>query len=232
MILKMLFYFFAAILLYAAVRVVSSKGPVQAVLHLVLAFVSSSALWMLIQAEFLALSLIVVYVGAVMVLFLFVVMMLDVDKEEIRKGFIRHLPQGIVVGLIIAVELVFVLAHKQGFFANIDVNAIQPVTSNTRELGMLLYTKYLYPFEVAAVILLVAMIAAISLTHRKPRAGNKTISVEQQLSSNKANSMRIVSGMKAETLEEWIDLSKIESANSETLIAATSDSQSSKEGKS
>ena len=229
MILKMLFYFFAVILLYAAIKVISSKGPVQAVLHLVLAFVSSSALWMLIQAEFLALSLIVVYVGAVMVLFLFVVMMLDVDKEHIHEGFIKHLPLGIGVGLVIAAELIFVLAHKKGLFANIDVSVIKPVASNTRELGMLLYTKYLYSFEVAAVILLVAMIAAISLTHRKPRAGNKTISVEQQLRSNKANSLRIISDMKAEVVEEW----QVPSVNSEPVAeAVTQESHSLKEGKS
>ncbi len=190
---KILFYVFAAILIYAAIRVVVTKNPVVAVLHLVLAFVSSSALWMLIQAEFLALTLVVVYVGAVMVLFLFVVMMLDFEQDVLREGFVRYFPIGLMVGGLMALQLVLVLVNKEGIFGQVSFPDNLSVTSNTRALGILLYTEYLYPFLVVAVILLLAMVAAISLVHRPVRKNNKSIDVSLQLETQKSNCIRIVS---------------------------------------
>jgi NADH-quinone oxidoreductase subunit J len=157
------FYVFSAVLLFAAFRVITARNPVHAALYLVLAFFQASGVWMLLKAEFLSITLVLVYVGAVMVLFLFVVMMLDINLDTLRLGFWRHFPLAATLGAVVALELAAVLMG--GF----RVAEAPPMSSlpNTKELGQLLYTEYLYPVEVAAVILLVAMIAAIALTLRK-----------------------------------------------------------------
>ena len=166
-----LFYLFSAVMLFAAFRVITASNTVHAALYLVLAFFQASGLWMLLKAEFLSITLVLVYVGAVMVLFLFVVMMLDVNIESLRRGFWRHFPVAATMGALIALELAAVLmggfrsTQPIATFAN---SATDPLAqaSNTKELGILIYTQYLYPLEVAAVILLVAIIAAIALTLR------------------------------------------------------------------
>ncbi len=165
-----LFYLFSAIMLFAAFRVITARNPVHAALYLVLAFFQASAVWLLLKAEFLAITLVLVYVGAVMVLFLFVVMMLDINMDTIRQGFWKHFPLAATVGALITLEMAAVL---MGGFRVSDEPKVAQVAgqaatqlSNTRELGKLLYTQYLYPLEIAAVILLVAMIAAIALTLR------------------------------------------------------------------
>ena len=166
-----LFYLFSAVMLFAAFRVITASNTVHAALYLVLAFFQASGLWMLLKAEFLSITLVLVYVGAVMVLFLFVVMMLDVNIESLRQGFWRHFPVAATMGALIALELAAVLmggfrsTQPIATFAN---SATDPLAqaSNTKELGILIYTQYLYPLEVAAVILLVAIIAAIALTLR------------------------------------------------------------------
>jgi len=168
-----LFYVFSVILLFSAFRVITARNPVHAVLFLVLTFFQAAMIWMLLKAEFLSLSLVLVYVGAVMVLFLFVVMMLDVNLENARADFWKHFPLAAVVGVLIILEMSAVLMG--GFRVSEEPHAAAAVgkagveISNTREVGKLLYTRYLYPLEVAAAILLVGMIAAIALTlrHRK-----------------------------------------------------------------
>lgn len=167
-----LFYIFSTVLLLAAFRVVTARNPVHAVLFLVLAFFQASMIWMLLKAEFLAITLVLVYVGAVMVLFLFVVMMLDVKIEGVREGFWKHFPLAAVVGVLIVFEMSALLMG--GFKVTEDPSVVAAAqsgvqVSNTRELGLLLYTHYIYPLEVAAAVLLLAMIAAIALTlrHRK-----------------------------------------------------------------
>ena len=164
---KLLFYLFGAIVVIAAGMVVTRRNPVHAVLYLVLAFVASSVLWMLLEAEFLAIALVLVYVGAVMVLFLFVVMMLDVDVAAMRAQFIRYLPLGILIALIMLVEIFLVVGPDAFGLEQFTKPEARPADySNTTELGMVLYTVYMYPFEIAAVILLVAIVAAIRLTLR------------------------------------------------------------------
>ena len=159
------FYAFAAILLGSALCVVTARNPVHAALFLVLSFFTASAIWLLLRAEFLALTLMVVYVGAVMVLFLFVVMMLDINIERLREGFWRNMPAALVVGGLMAFEMVSVLAYR--VYGMPRPNE-QPLSySNTKALGRLLYTDYVYAFEIAAVVLLVAIIAAIALTLRR-----------------------------------------------------------------
>ena len=163
-----LFYVFSAVLLFAAFRVITARNPVYAALYLVLAFFQAAAVWILLKAEFLAISLVLVYVGAVMVLFLFVVMMLDINIDSLRAGFWKHFPLAATVGAIIALEMAAVLLG--GFRTGEEprtltaAQAAQAAAPNTKELGKLLYSQYLYPLEVAAVILLVAIIAAIALT--------------------------------------------------------------------
>lgn len=163
------FYLFSAILLFAAFRVITARNPVYAALYLVLAFFQAAAVWILLRAEFLAITLVLVYVGAVMVLFLFVVMMLDVNMAETRKNFWKHFPLAATIGAVIALEMAAVLMG--GFRVGDEPRAVPaaagaPQFSNTAELGKLLYGQYLYPLEIAAVILLVAIIAAIALTLR------------------------------------------------------------------
>jgi NADH-quinone oxidoreductase subunit J len=160
------FYAFAAILIFAGLRVITARNPVHAALWLVLAFFTSAALWLLLQAEFLAIVLVLVYVGAVTVLFLFVVMMLDINVDVFRKHFRSYVPIGALVGALVLLEMTLVIVGSQVKNA---APVPLPPESNTRALGVLLYVDYVYPFEIAAVILLVAIIAAIALTHRKRR---------------------------------------------------------------
>lgn len=165
---KFLFYVFAAITVVAAGMVVTRRNPVHAVLFLVLAFVSSAVLWLLLEAEFLGIVLVLVYVGAVMVLFLFVVMMLDIDIAALRGQFIRYLPVGLMIAAVMVLNLFLVLGPSNFGLDLFAKPAGQPAGySNTVELGLDLYTTYLYPFEIAAVILLVAIVAAIRLTLRR-----------------------------------------------------------------
>lgn len=176
-----LFYVFAAVLLFAAFRVITARNPVHAALFLVLAFFQAAAVWILLKAEFLAITLVLVYVGAVMVLFLFVVMMLDINLDSVRKGFWKHFPLAGTVGAIIALEMSYVLMggfreppRLTGAAGQIDAQV-----SNTKELGKLLYSGYIYPLEIAAVILLVAIIAAIALTLRQRKDSKRTNPAEQ-----------------------------------------------------
>ncbi|HSV36526.1 MAG TPA: NADH-quinone oxidoreductase subunit J [Ramlibacter sp.] len=165
------FYLFSAVLLFAAFRVVTARNPVYAALYLVLAFFQAAAVWLLLKAEFLAISLVLVYVGAVMVLFLFVVMMLDINVDSLRAGFWKHFPLAASVGALIALEMAAVVmgGFDMGGEPRAAPAAAQAAAqfSNTKELGKLLYTQYLYPLEIAAVILLVAIVAAIALTLRQ-----------------------------------------------------------------
>ena len=159
------FYAFATILVFAGLRVITTRNPVHAALWLVLSFFTAAAIWLLLQAEFLAIALVLVYVGAVMVLFLFVVMMLDVNFDTMRQHFRSYLPIGGAVGILVLFEMTLVIADSAvGRTASAPP---APVGSNTKALGALLYVDYVYPFEIAAVVLLVAIIAAIALTHRE-----------------------------------------------------------------
>ncbi|MGD8557724.1 MAG: NADH-quinone oxidoreductase subunit J [Chromatiales bacterium] len=165
---KFVFYVFAAVLVFAATMVITRRNPVHSVLFLVLAFFNAAGLWMLLEAEFLAITLVLVYVGAVMVLFLFVVMMLDIEVAELRASFIKYMPIGILIGLLMIIELLLVVGPKHFGLDKYAAPARHGADySNTKELGEMLYTNYLYPFEIAAVILLVAIVAAISLTLRR-----------------------------------------------------------------
>jgi len=186
-----LFYVFSAVLLFAAFRVITARNPVHAVLYLVLTFFQASMIWMLLKAEFLSIILVLVYVGAVMVLFLFVVMMMDVNVESLRVGFWKHFPLAAVVGVVIALEMAAVL---MGGFRVVDdphavANAAQ--VDNAKELGKLLFTQYLVQLEVAAAILLVAMIAAIALTLRA-RKDSKYVSPGDQVRVRSADRMTVV----------------------------------------
>ncbi|RZL49743.1 MAG: NADH-quinone oxidoreductase subunit J [Variovorax sp.] len=173
------FYLFSLVLLFAAFRVITARNPVHAVLYLMLAFSQASAVWLLLEAEFLAIVLVLVYLGAVMVLFLFVVMMLDLNVDSLRQGFWKHFPLAALIGVVIALEMAYVL---MGGFREmpIAVQAGAAQVSNTHALGLLLYTEYLYPVQIAAVILVVAMIAAIALTLRE-RKDSKFIDVSTQI---------------------------------------------------
>lgn len=163
-----MFYTLAAIILLGALQTVTTKNPVHAALWLVLTFCMSAMMWMLMQAEFLGITLVVVYVGAVMVLFLFVVMMLNIDIEEMRKGFWRNAPVAATVGVLMAVALILILVSPKTNLAAFGAMADVPADhSNVRELGRQIYTTYMLPFELAAVLLLLGMVAAIALVHRK-----------------------------------------------------------------
>jgi len=186
-----LFYLFSAVLLFAAFRVITARNPVYAALYLVLAFFQASAIWLLLRAEFLAISLVLVYVGAVMVLFLFVVMMLDINVDGLREGFWRHFPLAAGVGALIALEMAAVLMGGFRLAAPKNPLATGPDTSNTLELGKLLYTDYLYPLEIAAVILLVAIVAAIALTLRT-RKDSKYVNPADQVRVKARDRVRIV----------------------------------------
>jgi len=190
-----LFYVFSAVLIAAACGVITSRNPVHSALLLVLAFFTSSGLWIQLQAEFLAISLVLVYVGAVMVLFLFVVMMLDINLVKLREGFWGYLPLAAGVGIVLALEMGAVLwtFYSRG---KIEAPEYPAGYSNTRELGRLLYTDYVYPFEIAAVILLVAIVAAIALTLRR-RKLNKYVDPADQVQVRSKDRVRVVK-MKAE----------------------------------
>lgn len=193
------FYVLSAILLFAGLRVITSRNPVHAALYLVLAFFTAAGIWMLLEAEFLAIALILVYVGAVMVLFLFVVMMLDIDIDTLREGFWKHFPLAGTVGAVIAVEMAWVL--KRGFAVPesslINVPAVQAAAKqaaeigNTKQLGIAIYTQYLFPLQIAAVVLLVAIIAAIALTLRARKDG-KAMNAGLQVRAKKADRVRLV----------------------------------------
>ncbi len=189
------FYVFSAVLLFSAFKVITARNPVHAVLYLMLAFSQAAAIWLLLKAEFLAITLVLVYLGAVMVLFLFVVMMADINIEAMRKGFWKHFPVALVLGLVIAGQLITVLWFG---FPSMTVNELAstsamhaPDHSNTYELGLLLYSDYLLPIQIAAVILLVAMIAAIALTLRQ-RKDSKAIDPGQQVRVKAADRLVLV----------------------------------------
>lgn len=194
MIELLLFYVFAAVLLFAATMVITAKNPVHSALFLVLAFFNSAALWLMAEAEFLGIALVLIYVGAVMVLFLFVVMMLDINLAPMREGFTRYLPIGALVGFVMVVEMALVVGSD-------EVNLLHAATaaaptegvgmSNTKALGGVLYTVYAYPFEIASVVLLVAIVAAIMLTHRR-RPGTKQQNIDRQVRVQKDQRLRIV----------------------------------------
>lgn len=183
------FYIFSAILLLSALRVVTAKSPIHAALSLVLAFFTAAAIWLLLEAEFLAITLVLVYVGAVTVLFLFVVMTLDIDVAKMREGFWRHLPLALAAGAIMATEMILVLRTRAD---NVAPHNFDAHYSNTKELGRLLYVDYVYPFEIAAVLLLVAIIAAIALTMRR-RKDTKYIDPADQVKVRRQDRIRLVS---------------------------------------
>ena len=188
-----LFYIFALLLVVSGLKVITSRNPVASALFLVLAFFNAAAIWMLLEAEFLAILLVLVYVGAVMVLFLFVVMMLDIDVDSIRQGFWKHFPLAAGIGALIALEMAAVLMggfRMEGVPRGAAL-AAAPGTSNTLELGKLLYSEYLYPVQIAAVSLLVAIIAAIALTLRK-RKDSKSIDPADAVRVKARDRVRIV----------------------------------------
>lgn len=195
----LLFYVFSAVLLFAALRVITARNPVHSALYLVLAFFQAAAIWLLLKAEFLAIVLVLVYVGAVMVLFLFVVMMLDINLDVLRRGFWKYFPIALIVGVIIVLEMAAVL--MQGFQIGgmtraAQVGGVEPAGAaqipNTQALGMLLYSRYLFEVEVAAVILLVAIVAAIALTLRR-RKDARYVPVSEQLKARREDRVRLVS---------------------------------------
>ena len=184
------FYTFGAVLLIAGLRVITARNPVHGALWLVLAFFTAAALWLLLRAEFLAIALVVVYVGAVMVLFLFVVMMLDINLERVREGFWRNLPLALLVGVIMVWEMITVVAYR--YWGAGTPAEPPPGHSNTRALGRVLYTDYAYAFEVAAVVLLVAIIAAIALTLRQ-RKDSRAQDPAEQVRARREERVRLVS---------------------------------------
>lgn len=186
------FYFFSFVLLFAAFKVITARSPVHAALYLVLAFFQAAAVWVLLKAEFLAITLVLVYVGAVMVLFLFVVMMLDINTDSLRQGFWKHFPLAATVGAVIAIEMALVLMG--GFRLTEEPKSAAAVAgqvANTKELGKLMYTQYLYPLEIAAVLLLVAIIAAIALTMRD-RKDSKYVDPSMQVRVKARDRMEII----------------------------------------
>jgi NADH-quinone oxidoreductase subunit J len=187
----LLFYLFAAITVVAALRVVTARNPVHAALFLVLTFFSAAAIWMLLRAEFLAITLVLVYVGAVMVLFLFVVMMVDINLDRMREGFWRNLPVAGFVGALIVLELAAVLWQQFARVSEADAPRLPADYDNTKALGSLIYTEYVYPFELAAVLLLVAIVAAIALTLRR-RQGVKGQNPSEQVRVKASDRLRIV----------------------------------------
>ncbi|KAF3998127.1 NADH-quinone oxidoreductase subunit J [Glaciimonas immobilis] len=190
-----LFYAFSVVLVMAALRVITARNPVHSALFLVLAFFSAAGIWMLLKAEFLAIVLVLVYVGAVMVLFLFVVMMLDVNLDKMREGFWGYFPLAATVGVIIVLEMAAVLLR--GFWApESEVPAISANIGNTKALGLLIYTQYVYAFEIAAVVLLVAIVAAVALTLRR-RKDTKSMAPSEAVKAKSTDRIRLVK-MKSE----------------------------------
>ena len=187
------FYFFAAVMVLAALRVITARNPVHSALFLVLAFFSAAGLWMLLEAEFLAIALVLVYVGAVMVLFLFVVMMLDINLDRLREGYWDYLVPALIVAGVMIAEMALVLGGRYFDLEGMPQPAPHAADySNTREMGLLIYTDYVYPFEIAAVILLVAIVAAIALTLRH-RKDTKYIDPAQQIKVRRQDRVRMVS---------------------------------------
>ena len=188
---QIIFYIFATILVFAGMRVITARNPVHAALFLVLCFITSSAIWMLMEAEFLALTLVLVYVGAVMVLFLFVVMMLDINQAPLKEGFAKYLPLGGTVALVVVAEMALII------YRNVTTERFPSPTpaaadySNTKALGNVLYTEYFYSFEIAAMILLIAIVAAISLTLRRRPETKKQV-VGEQVKVRAADRLRMV----------------------------------------
>ena len=192
MLTEILFYTFATVLVGAAIGVITSRNPVHSVLFLVLCFFNAAVLWLLIEAEFLAIVLVLVYVGAVMVLFLFVVMMLDINVETLREGFARYAPLGGLIALIVIVEFYYVLWVKRlGLDITGGVAPLPDDYSNTKAIGAVLYTDYVYPFQLAAAVLLIAIVAAIALTMRR-RPGLKTQDVSKQVAVRRQDRVRLV----------------------------------------
>ncbi len=189
---NIVFYFFSAVLIFSAWMVITSRHPVRGVLFLVLGFFASAVLWMLLQAEFLALVLIFVYVGAVMTLFLFVVMMLNLDIAPRHQGWVRYLPFGILLVLILLFAMLYVLQPR--YFSSAAYHWVsQPANySNVQQLGSVLYTQYVYPFELAAVLLLVAIVAAISLTIRSKKKNSKSQRIAEQVAVQPKDRLRLV----------------------------------------
>ena len=187
-----IFYFLAVIMVFAALRVITSRNPVQAALFLVLTFFNAAGIWLLLNAEFLAMTLVLVYVGAVMVLFLFVVMMLDINLDRIRQGFWSYLPVGALIGILLLLEMAMVLG---GSYFGLDAMPVPPAASqgysNTRELGRVLYTDYVYAFELASLVLLVAMVSAVTLTLRK-RKGIKYMAPADQVAVRREDRVELV----------------------------------------
>ncbi len=202
------FYALAIILLFAGLRVITARNPVHAALFLVLAFFTAAGIWLLLEAEFLAIALVLVYVGAVMVLFLFVVMMLDINLDKLREGFWDFLPMAGFIGVLMAAEMVMILGTKH--FGLGRISAPPPHVagySNTAELGRQLYTDYLMPFELAAVVLLVAIVAAIALTLRD-RKDSKFINPAEQVRVKRADRIRMV------TMPAEVEVAETEKAKS------------------
>jgi NADH-quinone oxidoreductase subunit J len=192
MLVTILYYAFAAVLVAAALGLIAARNPVHSALCLVLCFFTSAAIWLLIEAEFLAIVMVLVYVGAVMVLFLFVVMMLDINLEELRAGFTRYAWLGWITATVVVVEIVGVVAgRRMGIDVTRGTVPLPADYSNTHELGLLLYTRYVYPFELAAMLLLVAIVAAITLTMRR-RTGLKQQDIGKQVAARAGDRMRLV----------------------------------------
>jgi len=186
-----LFYLFASVTVFAALRVVTARNPVHSARYLVLAFFSAAAIWLLLRAEFLAITLVLVYIGAVMVLFLFVVMMVDINIDRMREGFWSNLPVAAFVGALVVLELAAVLWQQFGRVGAADAPRLPADYNNTKALGKLIYTEYVYPFEIAAVLLLVAIVAAIALTLRR-RTGVKGQNPSEQVKVRSKDRLRIV----------------------------------------
>ena len=195
MLTTVLFYLFATVLVGAAIGVITARNPVHSALFLVLAFFNSAALWLLLEAEFLGIALVLVYVGAVMVLFLFVVMMLDINVAKLREGFAKHAPLGVLVAGLMVFEMyqVYVVRHlgNPSLLAGAQPVAVEAGVSNTKALGTLLFTQYAYAFQLAGVVLVLAIVAAIALTMRK-RPGLKVQDVSAQVAVTKEQRLRIV----------------------------------------
>jgi NADH-quinone oxidoreductase subunit J len=185
------FYVLSAIMIFAALRVITARNPVHAVLYLVLAFFNAGGLWLILQAEFLAIALIMVYVGAVMVLFLFVVMMLDIDIKRLRQGFWHNMPLAATLGVILIVEMALMLSTDYFGTVSFPDQTLPADYSNTKELGRLLFTDYVYPFELASIILLVAIVAAVVLTMRR-RQDVKHLDPAKQIAVKAADRLRVL----------------------------------------
>jgi len=186
--MEFLFYFFSAVLIFSALKVITSRNPVLSALFLVLSFFSAGGIWLLLEAEFLAIALVLVYVGAVMVLFLFVVMMLDINLDRLKEGFWDYMPVASIVALIMLLEMILVLNHS--YFKDMKVNNALS-TSNTEALGQVLYTDYVFPFEIASIILLVAIVAAILLTLRGMKT-HKSINPADQIKVQRNQRIKMI----------------------------------------